>query len=262
MRNVVDRIRHLKYKVDVLGVVGTILYYRGRHRHRSGHTAHAFPLTSKTSRHPLFCRPGTSDLDVFIQVYLDQEYLVLDGTQNVSLVVDCGANVGFSSAFFLSRFPSCKLIAIEPDPGNFSMLAKNLSPFDGRTTLLQAAVWSHSGGLVIAEHTYRDGQEWSRQVRPCRPDETPSVKAVDIASLLDESGFPRISILKIDIEGAESVLFSSGYEKWIDRVDTMTIELHDDTEFGPCSDTVRSVILQHGFEISESHELTICKRLG
>jgi hypothetical protein len=47
---------------------------------------------------------------------------------------------------------------------------------------------------------------------------------------------------------------------WIDRVDVIAIELHDDGELGQCSTIFLSSIAGQGIQFSHSGELTICKR--
>jgi FkbM family methyltransferase len=174
-------------------------------------------------------------------------------------VIDCGANVGYSSAFFLSQFPSCHVVAVEPDPDNFAMLQRNLIAYGDRVTLVSAGIWPHSAPLALSKGGYRDGREWSIQVRPCEPNEEADLQGVSIESLLVSSGFDRISLLKIDIEGAEAVLFRDNVD-WLDRVDAMAIELHDDSQFGKATDVFYSAMRGRGFEFSSSGELTICRR--
>ena len=221
-------------------------------------------LTSKFAKHPMRYRRRTSDLYTFHQIFIEREYACLDNLGHVDLIIDCGAYVGYSSAYFLTRFPSSHVVAIEPDPKNFSVLRKNLAPYGKRAKPLQAAVWSHPALLVFSETKYRDGQAWTMRVRECKIGEIPSITAIDISKILEQSGRQRISLLKVDIEGAEAVVFQrgSGVEKWIDRVDVIAVELHDDSEFGPCSDIFSTAISGQGFQISLSGELTICERSG
>ena len=61
-----------------------------------------------------------------------------DDVPNVDLIVDCGANAGFASAFLLSRFPDASLYAIEPDPGNRA-LERNLAPCGSRARVGEPA---------------------------------------------------------------------------------------------------------------------------
>ncbi len=182
-------------------------------------------LRSKRAAHPLRCR-GFDDLIAFDRIFILRQYACLDDAGEVGLIVDCGARVGYASAYFLTRFPAARLIALEPDPDNFAVLQANLAPYGERCQAVCAAVWSHPARLVLAEPTSGEGRQWKRRVRPATGDETPSVTAEDLGTLLAKSGFPRISILRMNIGGAESTVFGSNYESWIGKVDRLAIELH------------------------------------
>src|SRR6478752_5841128 len=134
-------------------------------------------MRSRYAAHPVGGRVHTSDGKVFYQVFARLEYACVDQIKDVKLIIDCGANVGYSSAYFLSRFPDAKLIAVEPDSGNFQMLQRNLAPYGDRVRLVKSGVWSHSCGLVISEEKFGDGREWAIQVREAREGETPQMTA-------------------------------------------------------------------------------------
>jgi FkbM family methyltransferase len=209
---------------------------------------------------PLIVRTQTSDVEVLRQIFVRREYASLDELNEVRLVIDCGANVGYSSTYFLSRFPNSTLVAVEPDQSNFDVLKRNLAPYGHRATAIRAGVWSSRRGLKLSDETYRDGREWTRQVRESGPGESADVDGIDIASLLLMTGFERISLLKMDIEGAEAVVFGANVDPWLDRVDNIVIELHDDSSFGRASDVFHRAIAGRGFATSQSEELTICRR--
>jgi len=211
--------------------------------------------------YPVGLRHGSSDFFVFEQIFVEQEYAPLYAMTDVGLVIDCGANVGYSAAAFLARFPDCHVVAIEPDAGNFAMLQRNVLPYGSRVTLRRAAVWSHMAPLVMSPDRYRDGREWSKQVRECQSDEHADFEGIDIASVLAASGYDRISLLKVDVEGAEAVIFR-GDLRWLDRVDAIAIELHDDSLFGNGSQIFFEAIRDQDFVVSHSEELTICRRPG
>ena len=217
-------------------------------------------VASKASRYPLFFRPHTTDLKVFSQIFMFREYAFLDFVEHPDLIVDCGANVGYSSAYFLTRFPRARVIAVEPDPGNFALLKRNLAPFGSRVRLHQTAVWSHPTLLTLDALPYRDGGEWARQARECAPDEKGGFWATDIGTLLKGSGYARISLLKIDIEGAEGVIFAKRPLPWLDLVDCLVIEIHDDTVYGDNRATVTRAMEDAGFQLTESGELSIGTR--
>jgi FkbM family methyltransferase len=217
-------------------------------------------LRTELARHPLLCRPGSSDGNVYHQIFVEREYACVDDLKDVNFILDCGGNVGYSAAYMLSRFPASHLLSIEPDPGNFEILRANLAPYGDAARLLRSAVWSHPAGLVLSTAPYRDGMEWTRQVRECKPGERPDLLAVDIDTVLQQFPGERISILKMDIEGAEGVVFGANYETWLDRVDNIVIELHDDSVFGNCTAAFMAATSGRGFSVTLHGELTVCRR--
>jgi FkbM family methyltransferase len=252
------RAASLDIHVRSLGVVPTLVYTAQRLRFRFAAPAAAVRLLSKRAAHPVRCRPGTSDVAAFGQIFRDLEYSSLDDANDVSLVLDCGANVGYAAVYFLSRFPRAYVVAIEPDAANVEVLRANVAPYGGRCRVIHGALWSHPAGLVMSEEPWGDGREWARTVRVVRPGETPSIEATDIGTLLRESGFDRISILKVDIEGAEAVVFGSNYESWMGKVDNIAIELHGARE----REIFLAAIKDERFATSTVGERFICRRSG
>jgi FkbM family methyltransferase len=220
------------------------------------------PIACSTphAQHPLWLRPDTSDVAVFRQIFEQREYAPFDDLADVQTVVDLGANVGFSAAWFLSRHPRCRLVAVEPDPANFAALVRNLAPYGDRAVCVHAGVWSHSCHLRISDAPYRDGREWSRQVVECAPGDPGALRGVGLRELLDEHGIGRVSLLKCDIEGAEVALFGPTFRGWIDRVDAIAIELHADSMFGDGFAVFHAAMHGQPFGQSESGELTLCRR--
>lgn len=217
-------------------------------------------LRSRYAKFPIQCRANTSDIAVFTQIFIELEYSCLKHVKDANLIVDCGANIGCSSAYFLSRFKSSRLVAVEPDPGNFEQLKLNMKPYGDRCTAINSGLWSHATRLKMATPTFRDGQEWSRQVEECAGTVPNSFGAIDVGTLLRKSGKSRIDILKIDIEGAEAVVFSRNFEHWLDRVDNLVVELHDDSSFGNATRIFMEAVQGRGFRVGTHGELTVCSR--
>lgn len=66
----------------------------------------------------------------------------------------------------------------------------------------------------------------------------------------------RIDILKIDIEGAESVLFSQDCHDWLSRTNCLAIEIHDEA----CRQAVLGAVSQYPFDIIRARETLFCFR--
>jgi hypothetical protein len=123
-----------------------------------GLTSHAFyaipisPLlhrwlvrTKKSKWISIRLRPRTSDLSVFNQVFIEEEYMFsrIKRTEEIKkyqdgilgrgerpLIIDCGAYIGLSGIYFKGLFPNAMVLAVEPDPENFESLKRNLGPLD------------------------------------------------------------------------------------------------------------------------------------
>ena len=93
------------------GLLGTVAFKWQLWRCRFFGATAPYTLKSRHALHPLQCRSRTTDSAVFWQVFIGLEYECLDDVADVGLVIDCGANVGYSSAYFLSRFPRCTVVA-------------------------------------------------------------------------------------------------------------------------------------------------------
>ncbi|MFL5340332.1 MAG: FkbM family methyltransferase [Gemmataceae bacterium] len=208
------------------------------------------------SRHPLHYRPDSSDPIVYCQVFDEKQYDCLPDFRRPQLILDCGANVGYTTAFFLSRYPGARVIAVEPDPGNFHVLQRNVARFGSRVRAVQAGVWSRACGLKFENGSYRDGLQWTIRVREAAAGEAADITAVDVGTLLRDSGFDRISILKMDIERSELAVFGADCGGWLPRCDCIMIELHDDE----CERVFLSAIDDQGFVVSRHGELTVCVR--
>lgn len=216
-----------------------------------------FPIRLKKVRYPFWGRFGASDELVFNQIFIEREYYSLADIRNPGLIIDCGANVGYSALWFLNQFPGSRIIVVEPDTGNFTICKKNLQPYGTRVSYVHAGIWPRETGLVVVKGAYKDGREWATQVRECRAGETPDLDGTGIENLLRESGAGSIDILKIDIETSEKYLFSENVEPWLGKVKNMVIELHD----AECEKIFFDAMSLYDFDLSRSGELTLCKNI-
>jgi FkbM family methyltransferase len=212
-------------------------------------------LRVKGFDHPIYFRHGTSDAQVVRQIFMKEEYACVSREADVRFIVDCGANIGLSAFYLLSRYPRATLVAIEPDPGNVAMVRRNLAAFGSRAHVLQAGVWSRECGLKIERGLFGDGAEWSFQVRPCRGGETPDVEAVGIAGVMERHRLDRIDLLKIDIERSEIEVFGHGCDDWLSRTRNLAIELHGED----CDKALSQALSRYRYTRDRADELTICR---
>jgi FkbM family methyltransferase len=230
-------------------------------------TAHALRLPrpaavrigARQAGYPVAARLGdSSDLAVFQQIFLHDEYACLRQIADARVILDLGANVGYSSAYFLSCFPAATVLAVEPDPDNYAACCRNLAPYGKRAKVVLGAAWSTRSRVALSKGGFRDGREWSRQVLPAGPVMAEAwVEAWDIPSLLEMAGGEPIDIMKIDVERSELDIFGNGAESWLPKVRNICIELHG----RDCEDAFFGALSGFQYELRHSGELTVCLNL-
>jgi FkbM family methyltransferase len=256
-RSLSSRMNRLTEIGDQIGLRAAVHYSLAQ---KSRAASRILPHRIRVRRGPsVRYRPGSSDLDVFRQVFVEDEYGPVSerfGTRGPATIVDCGANVGYSTAYFLNRYPRARAVAVEPEAGNYRLLLDNTASYFDRVSCVQAGVWNRSGWLRVSSVSDCDDREWSYQVEEVPDKEPGAFPAFTVPELLDLVGAESISLLKMDIEGAEAVVFDSPDLSWLSRIDTIAIELHDQTHFGVASGRFFKAI-EGRFDVVRSGELHI-----
>ncbi len=119
---------------------------------------------------------------------------------------DVGANIGLMAIPILRYCPSCTVVSMEPSPNTIQFLAKTAkkSNYGSRWHIIEKAAGSSVGNIEFhicaAELGALDGLKDTK-----RAGETNKV-SVEITTLdaeWEEMGRPSVSVIKIDVEGAE-----------------------------------------------------------
>jgi FkbM family methyltransferase len=178
-------------------------------------------------------RPHDSDLDVFLQVFVNREYdlsrfpqhnrMVAEYQQILArgeapVIIDAGANVGAAALWFSLQFPEAVVLAVEPDPANVELCRANTR---GRSNIIvhPCAVGAQPGAVALERHA---GHSWATQT--VRSDD--GVRVVPIAELCETVPSGTLFLVKVDIEGFERDLFSANCE-WLDSCAAIFVEPHD-----------------------------------
>jgi len=142
------------------------------------------------------------------------------------LVVDAGANIGASAAYFLNRFPRSFVFAIEPELHNWELLERNTAAYQAHLNF-RGGIASQDGELVVSNPGAPD---WAFRTAPAGGasaslQRVPSICPRSILAHPACAGMVPL-IFKVDIEGAEADLFQ-GDVSWMDQFPVLIIELHD-----------------------------------
>jgi FkbM family methyltransferase len=125
--------------------------------------------------------------------------------------VDIGANVGLFSLFVAATARAARILAIEPEPGNFARLAFNIAANPGLPITPLALALGETEGTAVIMLNARDrggtrmvagGTQAGTQVAGTRPGGL-EVKCRPLIGVVTDAGLTGIDALKIDVEGAE-----------------------------------------------------------
>lgn len=189
-------------------------------------------------------RPGTTDYEVFEHIFVDRVYGIRLDKNETRRVVDCGANVGFSSLFLIQHFPYSHVVAIEPDSGNLKQLTANCSSCQ-RIDILPGAVWSHSGKVWIEN---QDAASWSFRVGEKKQKGKEAVDAYGVVDIMKRFQWETIDLLKLDVEGAEVEIFCKNADEWLKKVGCIVCELHEEKVTG-CIGAFEAAMSRNGFDV-------------
>lgn len=194
-----------------------------------------------------FLRKGTSDIACYRQIFMDGEYEIPIPFEP-KIILDLGANIGLFALRMQEKFQHCRIIAVEPEIGNFKQLQKNTHKLKNIKTY-NKAIWSHSGELFIEMSTNLG--EWGASTTTSPSNQ--KIEAITINNLFELESIELIDVVKIDIEGAEEKVFENA-EEWISKTRIIIIELHDWKTPGSSNPFIRSISKLENFSISQSGE--------
>jgi FkbM family methyltransferase len=194
-------------------------------------------IASAAGHRHLHYRPGSSDEGVIRQIFTNKEYDLARLRRNDEigkffrervaqgrrpLIVDAGANIGASAAYFALTYPTAIIVAIEPDLGNFDLLRRNVEGLN--VHCMKAALASSPGRVKVVD----PGESyWGLRTVPADGND-PGVPCVTVEEIYEKECRDGVwpFIVKLDIEGAEGDVFAKNVV-WFARTPIVIVELHD-----------------------------------
>lgn len=178
-----------------------------------------------------------------IEVFAYGEYELPVEWSKLRRIVDIGAHVGSFTTWAAWHSPDAVLLAVEPEPANFTDLSANVARngLSERVECINGAVAADGETVELHVPLYRE----SGSALATRGSVV-TVQAVTLAALLDRSP-DQVGLLKIDCEGAEwPVVEALPGEQW-SRVDAVIMECH--TSGGQSLEEMQTLLSDRGFDV-------------
>jgi FkbM family methyltransferase len=172
----------------------------------------------------------------------------------VNRIIDCGANIGFTSIFYANTYPEAHIVAVEPEKRNFDLLKKNTAPYNN-IVCLNKGIWNERTYLKIA----REFDAYINvMVTPTNDPAEAICEAVTIQNILDDQEWDQADVVKMDVQGAEKAIFSSNHQ-WMEKTKLLILELHE-KHVSHSSQPAIKALLSYGFRFFIYHNLLFCLR--
>ena len=203
----------------------------------------------------IVCRGGTNDWGVVHELYFKGVYnramSYVRGLPGRPVILDFGANIGLFSLMVAVTHAGAEIHAYEPGPPNFRLLEINRlanAALEKRIHLHNQAVGAETR---VAEWIFDDqnpaasgfyGQTGDRFPVPIR------AFSEIIQALPGE-----IALVKIDIEGAEYELLAGTPPETWQRIQAVSIEIHDDPKKLGSPENFLRTLRGLGFKVEEEN---------
>ena len=191
-------------------------------------------IVHKNYKYPIFLRNKTTDVGIFQSIIQEGKY-EFQVNKTPDVIIDAGSNIGLSVIYFAEKYPSARIIAIEPEDSNYKLLKKNTEGYSN-IHLIKAGVWNSVGEstILMGEGGRKDGfvvgtENDYQNIKTLK--KVGNIKTVTIDKILHDFNFEKVDILKIDIEGSEKEVFEN-CSNWIGKINSIIIELHERTKKG------------------------------
>ncbi len=221
-------------------------HYLSRFRSRFGLPSGEMLGRFRVANKDILVHVMPEQLGALYGIFGDHEYdLSQFLTTAPGTILDLGANSGMATAYLHAQYPLAQFACVEPDPRNIKLLHKTLSTnhLQDSAQVFPVAVAAKSGQLKL-----RMGENSTCSALETSPmhdlADSTLVEVTTVPKLLEQLGWDRVNLLKIDIEGTEDELLSID-NSWLNRVDALVLEIHPNTT----PEKIQSYLSPFGFTI-------------
>jgi FkbM family methyltransferase len=148
-----------------------------------------------------------------------------------------------AAVWFRGLNPEAVLACVEPDTRNLPLLRLNLAENRVDAKVFECAVAPHSGRARLGV-----GMDpgWSSMENAGLHAHTQfiEVQTRRIPEILDDLGWPRVDLLKLDIEGLERDILADGAD-WLSRSGLIVFELHQNNS----TDEIAAILSRAGYSL-------------
>jgi FkbM family methyltransferase len=182
-----------------------------------------------------------------------EELAELASRRRIDVFLDIGANSGFYSIMFAVKDMADRIIAFEPDPGNFARLIANIEANNliGRIEAVQLAL-----GDQASEVTLYEGAKYNRgESTIVVPEQTPQEVTFRVRQLRFDDQYviaDKTLIIKMDVEGYEFHTLAGMERTLRDNACYLQIE-----HYGDRHEELKQRVAGYGYRYLHTHDIDL-----
>ncbi len=189
-----------------------------------------------------------ADRSVFAEIFKLHEYRRADEKIRAATypIIDVGAHAGFFSLYAHALNPNVPIFALEPEPNNLEALQTTVEQNKLiNVAIIPKALHDQTGraNLMIAGDNHNHYIE-----RPFKGDgKKIRVATISLSEVCSLYALTKISLVKMDIEGGEYVIFDSWDDKDFGMIETIILEYHNTKS--KTYKLIETCLREHGFSV-------------
>lgn len=160
---------------------------------------------------------------LFKEIFIKEVY-DFEAKTNTPVILDCGANIGFSSLFFINKYPQAQITAFEAAKETYEKCQQTFSVNKiENIKLVNKALSDADNEQVTFYQNSTDGCDLGAALFSTKQSKTETVETTKLSNYINGS----IDYLKLDIEGAETMVFKDlTASKKLSLINEGLIEFH------------------------------------
>jgi FkbM family methyltransferase len=204
---------------------------------------------------PFRCFDNPPSIEIARAIFAGETYQPIGLLRDVRLIVDIGANIGAASVYLHTQYPEARIVAVEPSPAAFALLAENARAFP-QIEPRQTALYDKKASLPLhAGHTDTTTNSFGVSALAAKGGETLNLE--DAAAFFLREGLTGADIVKLDTEGCEWPILNS-LRDCLKRFRAIYLEYHSETDRRRIDALLDETHLLHGGTAFHPHRGEFC----
>ncbi|OGF27453.1 hypothetical protein A2331_00625 [Candidatus Falkowbacteria bacterium RIFOXYB2_FULL_34_18] len=191
-------------------------------------------------------------LSVVNEIFKYREYRIIENiiVDTDGPIVDAGAHLGFFTIYTKCLNQNSKIFCLEPEKDNIKILKENLANNNiADVNILQMALADKSGmgNLIISHDSHNHRLSVGGAVLKTQNLDIQKINTITISDLINKYQWPHISLLKMDIEGAEKDVINSLSVHDFSKIKAIVFEYHEN--YNVNHGVLEKILRKNGFGV-------------